>query len=73
MLIHSGLSRTPVTVMSCPEYPNKSIISKPSVVPELVQVVAREPSTVTSTVLTLVVPLYRAANVLKNRERFWNG
>lgn len=59
MLSHS-MSAPPVMVMSCPDCPDRSTLSKSAVVPELVQVVTATPSTDTSTVLVLVAPLYIA-------------
>ena len=60
MLSHSMSASTPVTSITDPDVPERSMLSKPAVVPELVQVVTRTSSTYTSTVLTLVAPLYSA-------------
>ena len=60
MLTHCKSSARLMTVRYRPEYPDRSMDSKPSVVPELVQVVARASPTCTSTVRTLVEPLYSA-------------
>lgn len=51
-----------MTVIDCPEIPDRSMLSKSRVEPELAQVVTTVPSTETSTVLTLVSPLYKADN-----------
>lgn len=61
MLSHSELASTPFILMTLPDIPDmSSMLSKPSVVPELVQVVAKAPSTYTSTVLVRSSPLYNA-------------
>ena len=60
MLSHSKLSRTPTISIVVPDVSERSMLSKPSVMPELVHVVTRTPSTYTSTVLSLVSPLYSA-------------
>ncbi len=60
MLSHSTSSGRLMTDRYRPEYPDRSMVSKPSTVPELIQVVARTSSTRTSTVRTLVAPLYKA-------------
>ena len=54
-----------------PEYPDKSMDSKPSVVPELVQVVARTAPRRTSIVRTLVEPSYIAGGSIFFRGWGW--
>ena len=63
MLSHSESASCPVTSITRPDVPDKSMVSKPSVVPELVQLVVRAPSIRTSTFRTLVEPLYSADDV----------
>lgn len=63
MLSHSELPKTPCSSITVPAVPSfKAMLSKPSVVPELVQVVTSSPSTKTSIVLTLISPLYSAGS-----------
>ena len=56
MLSHSVSASTPVSSITCPDAHERLTLSKSSVVPELVQVVIRAPSTYTSMVLVRVVP-----------------
>ena len=60
MLSHSVSASTPVSSIICPDVDERLTLSKPSVVPELVQVVIRAPSMYTSMVLVRVVPRYIA-------------
>lgn len=60
MLSQSLSAKTPVTSITLPDVPVSAMLSGSSVVPELVQVVTRTPSTRTSTVLCLSEPLNMA-------------
>lgn len=60
ILSHSESARTPVTVICRPEVPNRSMLSKSSVSPELVHLMISSPSTETSKVTCLSLPLYIA-------------
>ena len=68
ILSHSRFPCTAVMVTYWVEYPDRSMLSKPSVVPELVQVVTR-PGAYTSSVLTLVAPLYIADGWSQMRDK----
>ena len=72
ILSHSRFPCTAVTVTYWAECPDRSMDSKPSVVPELVQVVTRS-GAYTSSVLTLVAPLYIAGDWSQMCDKIVDG
>lgn len=73
MLSHSSLASTPVTSINSPDIPDRSMLSKALVVPELLHVVAKAPSTYIFTVLDLVVPLNNAEKQPSREEEGRKG